>query len=229
MSSQRTPQSRAMAHAAGGGPDGPAPARVAAGPTRRHFLMGAGTLAAAGCAPLPPAPLRLVHLPAAAPADPVTPSPERPGGQRWQLMTPVALPGHLDREALLVLRGVAGLQALPAVRWAEPLRDAVPRVLRDDLARLLGEQAVWTAPLPPGLQPTHQLRVEVLALHAQADGQVQLSARWTLARTDGSALPQARRADLVSGPSNPEDAESLAMAHRRVLWQLARALASGSP
>ena len=108
--------------------------------------------AALGACASPPAP-QWVRLPAATPL----PTPEADAAKipasthTWQLMLPVRLPDYLDRDALLVPQGGAGLQALPGYRWAEPLRESVPRLLRQDLAVLLGESQVWTAPLPPGL------------------------------------------------------------------------------
>jgi hypothetical protein len=49
----------------------------------------------------------------------------------WQLMAPVVLPGHLDHDALLVPHDGGGtLRAQTSLRWAEPLRDVVPRLLR---------------------------------------------------------------------------------------------------
>jgi uncharacterized lipoprotein YmbA len=206
---------------------GTRPGRV----TRRQLLALAGAVALGGCAMAPPAPLRLLHLPATPSGAAETAAPPAPAataaGPRWQLMSPVAVPDYLDRDTLLRADGATGLRALPGVRWAEPLRDAVPRVLRDDLARLLGEGQIWSAPLPPGLQPTHQLRVAVLALHARSDGHVLLAARWTLSATDGRSAPHSQRVELLSAPgSAADDADALALAHRQLLWRLAQAIAA---
>lgn len=90
---------------------------------RRRIAWGAGlgaVLLLAGCAsPLPP--VQWVRLPDQSPGAATAPPP--PAGVSWQLMAPVPLPGHLDRDALLVPQGRAGLQPLGGARWAEPLRD----------------------------------------------------------------------------------------------------------
>ena len=65
------------------------------------------------------------------------------------------LPEVLERDALLMPQGQAGLEALQGHRWAEPLRDAVPRLLRQDLATLLGEARVWSAPISTTTGPMH--------------------------------------------------------------------------
>jgi uncharacterized lipoprotein YmbA len=202
---------------------------------RRAPAWAALLLAAwlAGCAnPLPA--LQWVRLPAE-PAQPVQPAqPVAPlamaaarAATVWQLMAPVGLPGHLDREPLLLPQGRAGLQPLGGARWAEPLREAVPRLLRLDLARALATE-VWAAPLPPGLRPTHQLRIDLLAFDITADGRgVALQARWSLADATGSTPPRLGDASFVTTATG-SDADSLAAAHRQALATLAVRVAASA-
>ena len=210
------------------GPSDPA-AMVA--PARRAALLA--TLAAIGAAaagglsacgtPLPA--VTWLRLPAEG-AEPITPLVAAPGAALpvWQLMAPVVLPGHLDRDALLVPQGAAGLQPLGGARWAEPLRDAVPRLLRADLSRTLGTP-VWTAPLPPGVTPTRQLRVDFGALDVTPDGRgVSLQARWSVADPSGATAPRVADAAFVIAAGGA-DAQSLATAHRQAVQQLARRIA----
>ena len=201
------------------------------GPARRGVLRAtlaaigaaaAGSLSACGT-PLPA--VTWLRLPAEG-AEPITPLVAAPGAALpvWQLVAPVVLPGHLDRDALLVPQGAAGLQPLGGARWAEPLRDAVPRLLRADLSRLLG-QPVWTAPLPPGVKPTRQLRVDFGALDVTPDGRgVALQARWSVADPSGASAPRLGEAAFVT-PAGGADAQALAAAHRQALQQLARRMA----
>lgn len=180
-------------------------------------------LLATGCAsPLPA--LQWLRLPAQVPGL-AAPAPRLATGPAWQLMAPVQLPGHLDRDALLVPQGSAGLQPLGGARWAEPLRDAVPRLLRQDLGQLLGAP-LWAAPLPPGVRPGRQLRLEIGALDVAADGRsVLLQARWSLADPAGATAPQLGEA-AFSTAADGTDADALAVAHRRALWQLAQRIAA---
>ncbi len=194
-------------------------------PTRRHLLTavlpGAALLLGA-CAGSSLPPVHWVRLPAEAPGSTAAPAPAVPGV--WQLMAPVQLPGHLDRDALLVPQGAAGLQGLGGARWAEPLRDAVPRLLRQDLEREFGAP-VWTAPLPPGVQPTRQLRVELAAFDVAADRRsVLLAARWSLVDAKGGARPTVFDASFTT-PAAGAAADELAIAHRQALAQLARRIA----
>lgn len=184
------------------------------------LLSMIAALAACGT-PLPPA--QLIHLPTALPSGIGAPAPVAKGV--WQLLPP-RLPEYLDRDALLVPQGQAGLQPLPGWRWAEPLRESVPRVLREDLAALLGAAQVWTSPVPPGVVVQQQLRVELLAFEATSDrGGVRLQARWTITDPAGTQPPRAASAS-IEVRSRAGDGDALAAAHREALWRLAERIAA---
>lgn len=203
------------------------PSEVLAGARAASLLAAlAPVLAAvvlAACASTAP-PARLYQLRAEPPAA-VTPPPAA-GAPTLQLLPP-SLPELLERDAILVSQGLSGVAALPGHRWAEPLRDAVPRLLRQDLALWLGLPQVWAAPVPAGVTVQRQLRVEVLALQADAERRtVSLQARWTLS-DPGGATPPLTRTEAVSAPVQGSDVDALAAAHRAALWRLAEAIASG--
>ncbi len=181
------------------------------------FLL-AGLLAACASPAPPPA---LYQLRGAPPA----PVQTVPGPHVLQLLLPVALPEALQRDALLLPQGQAGVQALAGHRWAEPLADAVPRLLRQDLAALLGEARVWAVPLPAGVAITRQCRVEILSLLATPDRTaVLLQARWTLSDTSGRSAPVVQTTQ-ISVPSVGPDVDALVAAHRLALWRLAEQVA----
>lgn len=172
---------------------------------QRRRVAEALALLLAGCGGpgAPPPPRR--HLP----FDPPEAAPPRaPDGQTWQLVEPLRLPAYADRDD-------AG-----AWRWAEPLRDALPRVLRTDLGAWRGER-VWGSPLPSGVPVTHRLRVEVLALETGSAG-LRLAAQWTLEDARGSAPPRAGAADLRLPQADLG-------AHRLALWRLAGAIVGTGP
>jgi uncharacterized protein len=197
-----------------------------------HGLMrtlAATTLVALiGCASSS-APVQLYQLRAEAPAPAASTSMSNIA--IWQLASPVRVPDYLDRDAFLVPQGQAGLQALAGQRWAEPLRESVPRLLRADLGQLLGDNKVWTSPLPPGLVVNKLLRVELLALEANAArNAVVLRARWSISNADGATHadnPQVQTTTLTV-PSSSSDVDALVAAHRLALWRLAERIA-GTP
>lgn len=181
-----------------------------------------------GCGSPAPA-ARLVQLRAATPVSAPVPlaaaastvSSTVSSTANWQLMLPLRLPDYLDRDGVLVPEGQAGLVPIPGHRWAEPLRESVPRLLRADLATLLGESRVWSAPLPLGLAVQRQLRIELLAFESNAErSAVLLSARWVIVDVSGATPPRAESAQIsVVVPA--ADVDSLVAAHRLALWRLA--------
>ncbi|MDT7835069.1 PqiC family protein [Aquabacterium sp. OR-4] len=146
------------------------------------WLMGcalAALVTLAGCASPPPAPPWL-HLPTLAAggqnAGSTAGMPPAAAATPWRLQRPVTLPAALEREAVLVAVAPGQWVAWQGLRWSEPLRDALPRVLAADLAELR-QAPVWDGPTPP--VPT--LRVQIDDWEASLPlAQVQLRARWTL-------------------------------------------------
>jgi uncharacterized lipoprotein YmbA len=182
------------------------------------LLLACAAALLSGCGSSPP--VQLYQLRAEAP---VASAPARQvAAERW-VLSAVQLPDYLDRDALVLPSGRAGLQALSGHRWAEPLRDAVPRLLLQDLAMLRGVEQVWRAPVPPGLAIDRQLRVELRQFEA-VDVQMKrvvLAARWVLADPAGKqpARVGETRLEVATADASPD---ALAAAHRTALWQLAQ-------
>ena len=194
--------------------------------SRRGLLAASASLLAftAGCGTSPA--IRLRRLPLAVP-EATAPAPaEGIGGRTWELAMRPALPAFLDRDEILVDRGQGRVEPLPGERWAEPLAEAVPRLLLHDLAWLRGSQRVWPAPAPGAVGARQRLRVQVLGLQAEpAQGLLRLQARWTLADADELAPPQVGQAD-IDVPLTGADAAGVIAAHRLALWRLAQRIAA---
>lgn len=184
----------------------------------RRAAEALAVLLLAGCAATAPPPPRLLVLPLQAPQ----PAPSAPPGEPWQLVEPVRLPAYLDRDALMRPRADGGASASESERWAEPLRDALPRLLRADLAAWRGGTRTWGSPLPPGQPVDARLRVDVLQMDLLPGGNaVRLVAQWTLEDPRGQTPPRQGAASLTAR------ADGAAAAHRLALWQLAEAIAAG--
>lgn len=184
-------------------------------------LLLVAALALSGCGTSPP--VQLYQLRADPPG--VTSAPPAVASATWAL-GPVLLPEYLDRDAIVRSSGQATLTTNPTERWAESLRDAVPRLLQQDLARLRGSDSVWRMPLPPGMTAERQLRVEIQRLDADSAGRkVVLQARWTLIDPNGAGKPTVaeRRIEVMA---TGIDTDALVSAHRSALWQLAQAIAA---
>ncbi len=198
--------------------------------TRKHALnivVMACALLAACSSPQQPPPqyyeLRL-ETPEAAQAAATAASVPADGGNVWQLMAPVKLPEYLDRDVIWLPVGESGLQPLPGHRWAEPLTDAVPRILLHDLAQLRGPAGMWSGTLPSNLAVSNQLRVQILELAVAGDRRsVQLAARCSLSSSGVGAGGPPRVFEVrLSAPSRGSEPDALVAAHRLALWRLAQ-------
>jgi uncharacterized lipoprotein YmbA len=165
---------------------------------------------------------------------PELPADAKPGqdGRSWVLSPQLALPELLDRDELLVAEGSAGLRPWPEARWAEPLRDALPRVLAEDLARLRQPYPVALGVASDGGPESLRLVVQVdewLARSAGAALQLTLRAHWRWAPLHApanTALPAAGRAVLTVDCAAQADA--LAAAHRYSAMLLAARIVAAS-
>ena len=145
-------------------------------------------------------------------------------GNVWQLMAPVKLPEHLERDVIWLPVGSSGLQPLPGHRWAEPLDAAVPRILLHDLAQLRGTGGMWSGTMPSNLAVSTQLRVQILELSVAEDGRsVRLSARCALTSAGVGTPGPPRVFDIqLTAPSRGSDPDALVAAHRLAIWRLAQ-------
>jgi uncharacterized protein len=191
---------------------------------RRRWLAASAasaTLLAAGCRTSPPT--RWYALPSA--WDEVAAT-HAPAAEVWELSSRIDFPGALDRDTLQLARGDTGLQPLAGHRWAEPLRDALPRVLLHDLQRLRGADRVWAAPAPPGVVPARRLHVALQALQGDAAHRELLcDARWWWVALPADAPPRTGAARFTVASAD-DSVDALVAAHRRALWQLAQRIAA---
>lgn len=192
------------------------------------LLLAAATLA--GCASRDTPPRRLYALT----GTPPLPADARPGqdGRAWVLGAQIALPELLDRDEVLVAEGRAGLAPWPEARWAEPLRDALPRLLAEDLWRLRQPYPVTLGAAQDRDAESLRLVVQVDEWLARPDGAgllLTLRARWRWAPLRAPAdtpLPAAGMATLTQDCAH--DADALAAAHRLAVLALAARIVAAS-
>ena len=191
-------------------------------PARRLLLPALAALWLAACASGPDIPPHYYQLRVEPPE--ALPAAGAAAEGLWQLVLPVRMPEYLERNVLWLPTGSSGLQQIEGHRWAEPLSEAVPRIVGNDLSLLRGPGRVWSGALPAGVQATRQLRLEVLSLEAAADRRsVLLNARWTLSDPQGQAPLQPGQA-RISVPAEGPAPDQLVAAHRLALWRLAQRL-----
>lgn len=212
----------------------PAPATAAPGWLQAGLLLCAGALLSACGSSPPPAPY--LHLAADEPGSAPPPRPTWPGPdtgsaapQAWRLVQPVAVPTALDRDAVMVATAPGQWVHWQGLRWSEPLRDALPRVLAAELGAARGAP-VWWARAWPGLPDgradapaPRPLRVAVLGWEASLpQAAVRLQAQWQLGPDEGVRVLQGQVNVQVPWPEATP--AGLVRAQRQALSALAQAL-----
>ncbi len=173
-------------------------------------------LLVAGCASNPPI---LVALPDP-PASVARPPAQSPGATL--LLRQVTLPGYLDSLGVVVDRKANTLVVSEDAEWAERLRDAVTRTLRDALSQRLGASRVL-------LRGEHriadaELVIEFLKLDP-SDGILHLDARWSFVCSSRNFSTRAGRAQLQV-PLEAATSSAVASATANALAKFADVLAS---
>lgn len=182
-----------------------------------HIGIALLVSAIAACAS---APATLVTLPA-----PPNPEAHQAGGRNAGttiLLRPVVLPAYLDNFPVVVGRTGNTLIVANDTEWAEPLRDAAARVLRDALSRRLGASRVLIA--GDGRLPDADLSIEFLALDPRQE-MLRLDAAWSFSCTGRDRRGRAGRTSLEAPLARPTP-EAVASATAEALGRLADVLAA---
>lgn len=138
---------------------------------------------------------------------------------------PVTFPDYLQR-AQLVRRGSgAEMQVDEFNRWAEPLDEAVPRILAANIDGLTPNVVVVPATRRT-VQPHYRLFATVHRLDTDASGHTELAVQWGITDRDGAGVvaPTSSRYQARATPADAADA--MADAVSSVLAQFSRDVAA---
>jgi uncharacterized lipoprotein YmbA len=104
---------------------------------------------------------------------------------------PVTIPDHLDDRIVTRLSNEE-IAISDSERWAEPLRDSLVALFRQEIGAQLGTDRILAYPWRPSEAPDLTVAVEVLHFERTTSGTVEVAARWTIG--NGSAFPLLARA-----------------------------------
>ena len=184
------------------------------------LLLAVAAVGLSGCLGGASAPTKFYSLApmAGAPSGTSPAGPGRPLG-----IGPVTLPAYLDRPQIVTRRGGEELTLAEFDRWSEPLKTAVPRVLADNLAALLGTDRISVFPWGKAQAGQVQIIVDVTQFEAVADKEVVLGARWRILGSDGQelALRRSSLSETTGGPGY----DAIVAAMSRVLGAMSREIA----
>ncbi len=101
---------------------------------------------------------------------------------------PVELPAYLERSQIVTREGDTRLLVADFDQWAEDPRDALPRVLAENLALLVHAEPLVTAPWPTGVHPKYSLSLQIQRFDGELGKRAELRAAWSILDADGTLL-----------------------------------------
>jgi uncharacterized protein len=139
---------------------------------------------------------------------------------------PITLPELVDRPQLVVRVADNRVDILEMQRWAEPLKSEIPRVIAEDLGRLLGTDRVASYQQHAAAHADCRVLLDIQRFEAVSGEAVSVEARWSLHRGAGVAPLTGR--SVVREPTKGDGYDALIAAYGRALLavsvDLARAI-----
>lgn len=136
---------------------------------------------------------------------------------------PVTLPEVVDRPQLVVRVAANRVDILETHRWAEPLKSEIPRLIAENLRRLLGSSRVSSYLQHAGVDADYRLLLDIQRFESSPGEAVTVEAVWSLRRTAGGAPKTGR--SLVREPVDAVGYDPLVAAYGRALLAVSRDLA----
>ncbi len=137
---------------------------------------------------------------------------------------PVTLPELVDRPQLVIRVAASRVDILETHRWAEPLKNEIPRVLAENLARLLRPARVSTYGQSASRDAEYRVLVDIQRFESVPGDGVTIEALWSVRRTAVGAVPGKGRS-IVREPAVGTGYEALVAAHGRALAAISRDIA----
>jgi uncharacterized lipoprotein YmbA len=137
---------------------------------------------------------------------------------------PLSLPEILNRQQIVTRSGASRVELADRHRWAEPLQDNINRVMRENLAELLGTEQIIAYPWSRGTGVDYQIKIEIVRFEGKGLEQAQLEALWSILDREGKiVVPQRRSRHEV--PAATADHEGLVTALSEALSLCCREMA----
>jgi uncharacterized lipoprotein YmbA len=147
-----------------------------------------------------------------------------PGGLSYRVeVGPVTVPAAVDRPQM-VLRMDANRVALQEQsRWAEPLKESIPRVVASNLAVLLEDAQVVADTQGAAVPVDCRVKIDIQRFDSVLGQEATLEVLWTVIATSGGAASNGRF--LSREPAGGQGYDAIAAAHSRALAALSKDIA----
>jgi len=134
----------------------------------------------------------------------------------------VTLPELVDRPQLVVPDAGTRVTILETHRWAEPLKSAIPRLLAENISRLLNSDRVAAYPQHAAINADYRLFVDIQRFEL-ADSTVVVDALWEIRSAKGTK-PLTGRSKLVE-PVGSTEYEAVVAGYSRAVATLSKEIA----
>ncbi|MGF6440820.1 PqiC family protein [Paraburkholderia youngii] len=138
---------------------------------------------------------------------------------------PVTLPELVDRPQMVVRLEPNRVSIDEFARWAEPLKNQIPRVLAADLEQIIPGAIVSTYPQHAD-DTAYRVSVDVQTFDLSADGTVKLAVLWSVRAPKLGDRVSGR--SVVSGNARGRRYDAFVSAHDRALESVAWDIASAT-
>ena len=139
---------------------------------------------------------------------------------------PFRMPEYLNRSQMVTRGSGAEVIVDDVNRWAEPLNDAIHRVLASNVDSLLESVIVVAYPSSVLLTVDYRLVGRINRFNSAQDGLIVLEVQWGAADVEGAAWVTPRRSRYESRAAIAGDPGSIAQAMSDTLAQFSRDIAS---
>lgn len=138
---------------------------------------------------------------------------------------PVTVPDLVDRPQLVTRVSANKVNILETHRWAEPLKSEIPRLLAENLARLMRPAQVSTYDQSASRNAEYRVVVDILRFESVPGKGVTIEALWSVKRGADGKVEKGH--SIAQEPAQGTGYEALVAAHGRALATISKDLARG--
>lgn len=137
---------------------------------------------------------------------------------------PVEVAEYLDQPLLATRHTEHELKLLDYERWATPLAQQIPLVLRESIEQLVPGARTSGFPSTLGAGFDYRVAIEIQRFDGRLGGEVELVANWRVYAPDGTAIGAADGQMRVRAPTGGADIAAVVATQAELLGRLARGI-----
>ena len=139
-------------------------------------------------------------------------------------LTMVNLADYIDRPQIVTRTSANEISISEFDRWAEPLNEAIPRLVAENLSLLLGSDKVATVAWHGSVAPDYAVLFEVVRFDGSPRGDVSLHYMYAILDSEGKKVFEAKRS-VLREPTGGPGYEAMVSAGSRAVAAMSREIA----